>query len=107
MIIMKIIMMITLTPPPPQYPSGVGLSHNKAYLDHLMSHILGSVLSQGCRGAGGGGSQANPYLPLVTIVSQSLVFALPTWLILQGDGETKVSCPKEGHRQRLWYCQSA
>ncbi|XP_027211506.1 protein inturned isoform X1 [Penaeus vannamei] len=70
--------------------NGVGLSHNKAYLDHLMSHILGSVLSQGCRGGGGGNSQANPYLPLIPTASQSLIFALPTWLILQGDGETKL-----------------
>lgn len=81
---------------------GVGEMKNKTYLDHLMSHILGTVLGQGPREGKSPqqhdrespGVQStpklNPYLPLIPINPQSFVFSYPTWLILQDDGEAKL-----------------
>ncbi|KAK8742472.1 hypothetical protein OTU49_001901 [Cherax quadricarinatus] len=81
---------------------GVGDAKNKAYLDHLMSHILGTVLGQGPREGKDPGrleressgkplaAKLNPYLPLIPIIPQSFIFAYPTWLILQDGGEIKL-----------------
>ncbi|XP_045604024.1 protein inturned isoform X1 [Procambarus clarkii] len=81
---------------------GVGNAKNKAYLDHLMSHILGTVLGQGPREQKDPGrleseltgkqlaAKLNPYLPLIPITPQSFIFAYPSWLILQDGGETKL-----------------
>lgn len=81
---------------------GVGDVKNKTYLDHLMSHILGTVLGQGPREGKSlrpperestgvqSAPKLNPYLPLIPVNPQSFVFSYPTWLILQDDGEAKV-----------------
>ncbi|KAK7063224.1 hypothetical protein SK128_007127 [Halocaridina rubra] len=77
---------------------GVGDSIHKAYLDHLMSHVLGTVLSQGFRDSrrlhqldgGSSSNQRNPYLPQIPALVPSFIFSFPTWLILQDDGEAKL-----------------
>ncbi|KAG7163869.1 inturned-like [Homarus americanus] len=81
---------------------GVGDAKNKTYLDHLMSHILGTVLGQGPREGKNPGqpkressgpqssARLNPYLPLIPISPQSFVFAYPTWLVLQDGDEAKL-----------------
>ncbi|XP_064095515.1 protein inturned-like [Macrobrachium nipponense] len=77
---------------------GVGESNNKPYLDHLMSHVLGTVLAQGFvegrrihqQEKGFCGLQKNPYLPQIPSSVTSCVFSYPTWLMLQDDGEAKL-----------------
>ncbi|KAK8405004.1 hypothetical protein O3P69_001523 [Scylla paramamosain] len=72
---------------------GAGSSRHKGYLDHLMSHILGTVLGQGSQDGMTSSKEElrlNPYLPMVPVTPQSYVMAYPCWLILHDHEETKL-----------------
>ncbi|XP_076064226.1 inturned planar cell polarity protein isoform X2 [Oratosquilla oratoria] len=60
---------------------GIGQSKNKAYIDHLMSLVLGAVLWKALENTSNKSAQ-NAFLPVVPNNSEKFLHSSPAWLIL-------------------------